>query len=113
MRCKYKFTSLAFDYVKLTSEEQVKHAVLQRCAQTICIDGFDLNCDAIAVGMGCGVSRENYLLISKLLTSYNGTLIIDADGLNALAKFGADALKSKTCKLILTCLTCSSEVSFT
>lgn len=89
-------------YVKLTSEEQVKHAVLQRCAQTICIDGFDLNCDAIAVGMGCGVSRENYLLISKLLTSYNGTLIIDADGLNALAKFGADALKSKTCKLILT-----------
>ena len=52
--------------------------------------------------MRFGVSRENYLLISKLLTSYNGTLIIDADGLNALAKFGADALKSKTCKLILT-----------
>lgn len=89
-------------YVKLTASDKVKNAVLRRCAQTICIDGCDKNCTAIAVGMGCGVSEELYSLIKNLLNSYTGTLIIDADGLNALSRYGVGVLENKTCKVILT-----------
>ena len=61
-----------------------------------------LNYDAIALGMGIGISEEIYKIIKYLLENYTHTLIIDADGLNTLAKFGVSVLKTKKCKVILT-----------
>ena len=61
-----------------------------------------LNYDAIALGMGIGISEEIYKIIKYLLQNYTHTLIIDADGLNTLAKFGVSVLKTKKCKVILT-----------
>lgn len=61
-----------------------------------------LHADCLAVGMGMGVSEELYALIGKLLKVYRGTLLIDADGLNALARYGTDVLKEKTCRVVLT-----------
>lgn len=58
--------------------------------------------DSIAFGMGIGVSEENYKIISYLLQNYKGNLIIDADGLNTLAKYGVEILKNKKCKVVLT-----------
>ncbi len=58
--------------------------------------------DCIAIGMGCGVSRSLYDMIAFLLSEYRGTLLIDADGINSLAKFGADVLREKGCRVILT-----------
>lgn len=52
--------------------------------------------------MGCGVSEEIYKTIKYLLENYEGKLLIDADGLNSIAKYGVDALKTKKCKVILT-----------
>ncbi len=52
--------------------------------------------------MGCGVSEELYEKITALLASYSGKLVIDADGLNSLSKYGVDALKNKSCKVLLT-----------
>lgn len=59
-------------------------------------------CDALAVGMGCGVSRGLYDSIAYLLSVFKGTLILDADALNSLAAYGADVLREKACRVILT-----------
>ena len=61
-----------------------------------------LNNTAIAIGMGMGVSEEVYNTIVYLLKNYEGKLIIDADGLNSLAKYGVDVLKNKKCKVLIT-----------
>ncbi len=61
-----------------------------------------LNCDVIVIGMGLGVSEEVYTSIKFLITNFNGVLIIDADGLNSLSRYGIDILKQKTCKVVLT-----------
>lgn len=61
-----------------------------------------LSCDCIAVGMGMGDTLETYNIISYFLRKYSGRLLIDADGLNALAKYGIDILKNKKCEVVLT-----------
>ena len=58
--------------------------------------------DCIAFGMGVGVTEENYQIIKYLLENYDKKLLIDADGLNVLSKFGTEVLKNKKCKVILT-----------
>ena len=89
-------------YVKLTSTEKVKLALAAKYPQVIYLDECDLNSQSIAIGMGCGVSNELYDAIKFLTKNYSGTLIIDADGLNSLAKFGPDILKGGNCRIILT-----------
>ena len=61
-----------------------------------------LKYDCIAFGMGVGVNAETYKIVSYLLENYTGNLVIDADGLNAIAKFGVQVLENKKCKVILT-----------
>jgi len=61
-----------------------------------------LSADSVAVGMGCGVGVNIYGVIKYFLENYSGTLIIDADGINSLAKYGADILKGAKCKVVLT-----------
>ena len=60
------------------------------------------NCDALAVGMGSGVSRGLYDCIGFLLSEFRGTLVLDADALNVLAEYGTDILKEKGCRVVLT-----------
>ena len=88
--------------VKLTTAETVKFALAAKFPQAIFADEADLTANAIAVGMGCGVSPELYGEIKALLCEYSGALIIDADGLNALSKFGKDILKDKKCDVVVT-----------
>jgi len=61
-----------------------------------------LDFSSICIGNGMGVSNEAYKGISYLLKNYKGLLIIDADGLNSLAKFGTDVLSTHRCQVILT-----------
>lgn len=89
-------------YVKLTSCDEVKYALAARLPQVIFLDGEDLASNSIAIGMGCGVNVELYNKINYLLANYTGTLIIDADGLNTISKFGIDILINKSCRVILT-----------
>ena len=89
-------------YVKLTSCEYVKSLLVTKLPQVIFLDEPDLTSQAIAIGMGMGATRETYNAVEYLLKNYCGSLIIDADGLNALSGFGTDILKEKTCKVILT-----------
>ncbi len=67
-------------------------------------EGLDelMKYDALAFGMGVGVSEENYKIIGYLLKNYKGRLLIDADGLNTLSAFGVYILKDKSCEVVLT-----------
>lgn len=57
---------------------------------------------AVAVGIGMGRNRETAAYLEYLLKNYNGTLIIDADGLGSLAEMDGNLLKNASCKVILT-----------
>lgn len=63
-----------------------------------------LGVESLAVGMGMTPGRGTYRTVKFLLANFGGTLIIDADGLNALAAFGTEILKSrnKNCRVVLT-----------
>ena len=56
----------------------------------------------VAFGMGAGQSEGVKRTLIYLLENFTGTLVIDADGLNALSRMGADRLKTAKCKTVLT-----------
>lgn len=60
------------------------------------------NSRCVAFGMGVGTGIEQEKILSFILKSYSGRLIIDADGLNNLARLPSDALKTAACRVILT-----------
>ena len=59
---------------------------------------------AIAVGPGMGADENNYLLIEKILNNYDGTVVIDADGINSIFIYGSDfgAVRRSRASVILT-----------
>lgn len=61
-----------------------------------------LEYDSIAIGMGVGVSENVYKIISFLIKNYKGNLLIDADGINSIAKYGLEVLKQHDCNIVLT-----------
>lgn len=65
------------------------------------IDTLINSSKVIAIGMGLGGKGDNEQIISYLINNYNGILIIDADGLNTLAKMDIDLTKSNA-KIVLT-----------
>ena len=63
------------------------------------------NVRTAAFGMGAGHTEETRKTVRYLLESFPGTLVIDADGLNALAeilKENPDALKNAAGRIVLT-----------
>lgn len=89
-------------YTSLCTDEKIRYQIAARYPQAIYCGDIDMRSDCIAVGMGCGVTNELYGQIKELLHGYNGVLLIDADGLNTLAKFGADVLRNASCRVIIT-----------
>lgn len=89
-------------FVKLTCAQEVKSLLVAAYPQTIFLTSPDYESDAIAIGCGCGVSQELYGLVENALKDYTGKLIIDADGLNVLSRYGLSPLKDKKCKVLIT-----------
>lgn len=89
-------------YVKLSSCDYVKDLLVPRLPQVIYLEEPDLSSNAIAFGMGMGATEKTYDAVASLLKNYTGSLIIDADGLNALSLFGIDILQERNCNVILT-----------
>jgi len=59
--------------------------------------------DAIAAGPGLGELAENEELIEFILNNYDKTVVLDADGLNALSRAGkAGHIKNARAKVIIT-----------
>lgn len=61
-----------------------------------------LNNNSIALGMGMGVTENTYNIVKFFLDNFTGTLILDADALNSISKFGVDVLQDKKCNVVLT-----------
>ena len=51
------------------------------------------NVRTVAFGMGCGTGDGAKQALKWLLEKYDGTLVVDADGLNCLAALGTELLK--------------------
>ena len=66
------------------------------------IAGFLPKVNTVVVGMGGGVCIGLASVIEFLLAEFEGTLIVDADGLNVVAKHSDLLLKKRKCELILT-----------
>lgn len=58
--------------------------------------------DCIAFGMGIGNSAETRGAVEYLLKHYDRTLIIDADGLNAMAELDHELIRNCRARLVLT-----------
>lgn len=89
-------------YVKLKTSSQNSLALAKKLPQIIYSEEIDFSAECIAIGCGCVVSEDLYNTISIILKSYSGTLIVDADGLNTISKFGINILKDRKCNVILT-----------
>lgn len=57
--------------------------------------------DAVLIGCGTGISRGTSFIIRKLLETFNGPVILDADGINVLSAH-RDILRGRTGVTILT-----------
>lgn len=57
---------------------------------------------ALVIGMGWGESKDNEKILKYILETKEIPLIIDADGLNTLAKMDKSILHTTKCKVILT-----------
>lgn len=59
--------------------------------------------DAIAIGPGLGDDEKNGNLIRRVLTGYEKTVVLDADGINAVSRFDlGQALKGTKADVIMT-----------
>ncbi len=66
------------------------------------IQGALNNVKCVAIGMGLGQRGDNEKIIRYILENYKIPVIIDADGINTLAKMDSDVLKNTLCKVVLT-----------
>lgn len=89
-------------YVYAVVPEKFRYGMAAVEPQCIYPDKPVMDASAIAVGMGMGCTEQTYETVCALLKSYKGKLIIDADGLNALAKFGKEPLLQTKAKVLLT-----------
>lgn len=89
-------------YVRAVVPQELKAPLAVSYPQAIYGEEPYEKADCIAVGMGCGNTEETYKTVVSLLNTYKGKLIIDADGINALARYGADILKGAACDVLIT-----------
>lgn len=94
-------------YAKLFAEEPFFSQAVGKLPalvlrNSIAPDGEMLAADCILIGMGAGVSGKLYAFLAELIPKYTGVLVLDADALNTLARFGTEILKNKACRVVIT-----------
>lgn len=94
--------------VKIATLEELFPIIQVGVPEATCVSRRSLNLDkqkfdAIAAGPGLGEDLQDANLIIKILKEYEGTLVLDADGLNQIAiNNKQDELKNSFCKVIIT-----------
>ncbi len=66
------------------------------------LDALTRGTRAVGVGMGIGHTEDAEKIVEYLLEGYEGKLLIDADGLNALSLLDLDLLKKTRAEVVLT-----------
>lgn len=61
-----------------------------------------LKSDAVVIGPGIGSDEDNKILIVNLMMEYEGTIVLDADGLNIMGDLLFDSSFPRKAKLIIT-----------
>ena len=95
-------------YTFIHAPKSVVKTYLLRLPEAIYLNGLKnvLDKQSVAYGMGLGVSRKTAKGLLYLLKNYTGKLLIDADGINALAKYCKDNLDvvfaNKKCDVVCT-----------
>ena len=94
--------------------EIIAKNILESTFFPLSCDGYDLKFDenefselikhtkAVAIGMGIGDTIETQKAVKFLLENYDGILIIDADGINALTKLDDRYLIDTKAKVVFT-----------
>lgn len=94
--------------VRIATLEEIFSIVQVGVPEATCVSRKSLNLDklnydAISAGPGLGEELEDADLIRKILQEYEGTFVLDADGLNQIAKNNMqEELKNSLCKVIIT-----------
>ena len=94
--------------VRVAIDEELFHIIQIALPEATCADrqftGQILEAyDSIAIGPGLGENPENEKMIDVILSEFEKTVVIDADGLNAIARAGkVDALKNTKATVIIT-----------
>ncbi|QHI71271.1 NAD(P)H-hydrate dehydratase [Aminipila terrae] len=94
--------------VQIATPEELFPIIQAGVPEATCVSRKSLNLDrqrydAIAAGPGLGEDSEDADLIGKLLKEYEGTFVLDADGLNQIAINNMqEKLKNASCKVIIT-----------
>lgn len=94
--------------VKIAAPEELYNILQISVPEAICIDREELcksnpedledkysDYDAIAIGPGIGINEENYNMLRNLLCSYYGPVVVDADALNCMTRYGFDEIYHK------------------
>lgn len=89
-------------YVYAAVPQSFKYALAAVYPQCIYREEPFTDASAMAFGMGKGCDERTYAQLCKLLKSYKGKLIIDADGLNVLSVYGVQVLKDTRADVLLT-----------
>ena len=89
-------------FVKLASDGELKRALAAKFPQVIYESELDLSAESVAFGSGLGCNPSTYEKLRFILENYGGKLVVDADGLNAAAKYGKQIFKSKKCLTVIT-----------
>ncbi|MBO5271118.1 MAG: NAD(P)H-hydrate dehydratase, partial [Clostridia bacterium] len=77
-----------------------ENGALRFCAEEL--DTLIRRVKALAFGLGIGNGEETRKAVTHLLATMEGVLILDADGLNALARLPRDLLKNSAASVVLT-----------
>ena len=96
--------------VKIAAPVDIFNIIQTAVPQATCMDVSELTegqldiYDAVAIGPGLGVDESRYLLIKHILKHYNGTVVLDADGINCIVKYdeGLKSLNERKSPVILT-----------
>ena len=96
--------------VKIAAPVDIFNILQTAVPQATCMDVSELTegqldiYDAVAIGPGLGVDESRYLLIKNIFEHYNGTVVLDADGINCICRYdtGLQCLKDREDPVILT-----------
>ncbi len=89
-------------YLYAVVPQEIRCALAVKHPQCIYCEEPVIKADAIAIGMGLCCNERTYERVCNLLKNYSGKLIIDADGLNSLAKFGKEVLRQTKAQVLIT-----------
>ncbi|MCQ2550819.1 MAG: NAD(P)H-hydrate dehydratase [Clostridia bacterium] len=89
--------------VQVAVNDDILQIVQEVVPEATCVDRKDISLDYDAIAFGPGLGTDEKDLLVRILDEYEGYLVIDADGLNTIAKFDLySKVKNSKAKVVIT-----------